>query len=122
MLKVLSFSKELNKGAFVEKVIEGLLNGNTSLITLVFGFLLTYFVWDVIKKINKVDDVDDHLKQINTLITAIKSSLDSQNTLVINIKQDVDELKVFSRELSHRVVKLEVLQQLDNIKDGNERN
>lgn len=94
----------------MEKVIGDLLSGNSSIIVLLFGFLLTYFVWDIIKKINRVDTVAEKLESITTELASIKGML----SVHVKNGEDIAEMKAWLGKLSHRVVALETRVQLED--------
>lgn len=85
---------------------------------LLFGFLLTYFVWDVIKKINSVNDVANQLKSVSDQLISLTAKIDADQTSKAIIKSDIDEIKSFLRQLSHRVVAVETILQWKKIQEG----
>lgn len=96
----------------MEKIIQDLLSGNSSVIVLLFGFLLTYFVWDIIKKINKVDGVAEKLEAITTELASIKGML----SVNVKLGDELADLEVRYQKLNARVVKLEARAELSDHK------
>lgn len=106
-----------------EKLLESLLTGQ-SVFTLVFGFLLTYFIWDVITRIRKVDrveaDIGGILASIQAEIKGVKALVEGQGNNLASAISEISELKAQNRSLSHRLVKVETILQIKEMHKNGE--
>ena len=91
----------------MEAIIDELFTGSKSLGILIFSGLLFYFVLDIIKKSNRIDDLLKQLTSISKDLHDVRNTMQLERATGEYIRRDVEELKKLMGSFSHRVVRIE---------------
>ena len=106
-----------------DKVLENIFSGG-SIATLLFMFFVTYFTWDIIARMRKVDqiekDIGSVLKNIQSEVSSVKDIVQGQSYTMARHGDDISELKSINKQYSHRLVAVETILKIQEMRKHGE--